>query len=97
MDIRNKTLICIVQNVRLQDLLKDKRKKNKMDSNNLTFSSKIDWEVEDICFDILLTQLANEDYEKVYVTNVVLTPDEILFFAEVNDKETIIRVRVSND
>lgn len=68
-----------------------------MDSNNLIFSSKIDWEVEDICFDILLTHLANEDYEKVYVTNVVLTPNEILFFAEVNDKETIIRVRVSND
>ena len=68
-----------------------------MNSNNLIFSSKIDSEIEDICFDILLTHFKNEDYEKVYVTNVVLAPNEILFFAEVEDKESIIRIQIQND
>lgn len=68
-----------------------------MDSNNLIFSSKIDWEVEDICFDILLDYLNNENFEKVYVKNVVLAPNEILFFADVEEKQTIIRVPIQND
>ena len=65
-----------------------------MDSNNLIFSSKIDSEIEEICFDILLTHFKNEDYEKVYVTNVVLAPNEVLFFADVEEKQTIIRVPI---
>lgn len=68
-----------------------------MDSNNLIFSSKIDWEVENVCFDILLTYLENEDYEKVYVSNVVLAPNEIIFFVDIEDKESIIRIQIQND
>lgn len=67
-----------------------------MDSNNLIFSSKIDSEVEDICFDILLTHLEDQEFEKVYVTNVVKTPQELLFFADVEEKQTIIRVPIQN-
>ena len=68
-----------------------------MDSNNLIFSSKIDPEVEDICFDILLNQLSDQDFDKVYVQNVVLAPNEIMFFTEIDGSETIIRIRVEND
>ena len=46
----------------------------KMDSDNLIFSSKIDSEVEDVCYDILLDYFSNDDYREVYVTNVVLAP-----------------------
>ena len=67
-----------------------------MNSNNLIFSSKIDSEVEDICFDILLTHLEDQEFEKVYVTNVVKTPQELLFFADVEEKQTIIRVPIQN-
>ena len=68
-----------------------------MNSNNLIFSSKIDPQVEDVCFDILLNHLSEQEFEKVYVQNVVLAPNEIIFFTEINDKETIIRIRVEND
>ena len=68
-----------------------------MDSNNLIFSSKIDSEIEDICFDILLSYLEEQEFEKVYVTNVVLAPNEVLFFADVEEKQTIIRVPIQND
>lgn len=68
-----------------------------MDSNNLIFSSKIDPQVEDICFDMLLHQLSNEDYDRVYVKHVAITTGELLFFTEIDDKETIIRIRVKND
>lgn len=65
-----------------------------MDSNNLIFSSKIKSEVEDVLFDVLLTHLEEQEFEKVYVTNVVMTPKEILFFADVEEKQTIIRVPI---
>ena len=68
-----------------------------MDSNNLIFSSKIDPQVEDVCFDILLNHLSEGEFEKVYVQNVVLAPNEILFFAEMDGTESIIRIRVEND
>ena len=68
-----------------------------MDSNNLIFSSKIDPQVEDICFDVLLHYLSDKDYEKVYVKNVSIAGGEILFFAEIDRKESIIRIRVEND
>ena len=68
-----------------------------MDSDNLIFSSKIDPQVEDVCFDILLNHLSEEDFDKVYVQNVVLAPNEILFFAEMDGTESIIRIRVEND
>lgn len=68
-----------------------------MDSNNLIFSSKIDSEIEDVCFDILLSYLEEQEFEKVYVTNVVLAPNEVLFFADVEEKQTIIRVPIQND
>lgn len=67
-----------------------------MDSNNLIFSSKIDSEIEDICFDILLAHLEEQEFEKVYVKNVIIAPNEILFFAEVEEKQTIIRVPIQN-
>lgn len=68
-----------------------------MDSNNLIFSSKIDSEIEDVCFDILLSYLEEQEFEKVYVTNVVLAPNEVLFFADIEEKQTIIRVPIQND
>lgn len=67
-----------------------------MDSNNLIFSSKIDPQVEDVCFDVLLQHLSDSEYDKVYVKNVVLAPNEILFFAEIEGSESIIRIRVEN-
>lgn len=68
-----------------------------MDSNNLIFSSKIDPQVEDVCFDILLNHFSEEEFDKVYVQNVVLAPNEIIFFAEMDGTESIIRIRVEND
>ena len=68
-----------------------------MNSNNLIFSSKIDPEIEDAYFDILLNHLSEQEFEKVYVTNVALAPDEIMFFAKIEDKESIIRIRTEND
>lgn len=68
-----------------------------MDSNKLIFSSKIDVDVENICFDILLNHLSECEYDKVYVKNVVLAPNEILFFTEIEGTETILRIRVKND
>lgn len=68
-----------------------------MNPNNLTFSSKIDPDVEDICFDILLNHLSEQDFEKVYIKNVALAPNEIIFFGEIEGTESIIRVRVEND
>ena len=67
-----------------------------MDSNNLIFSSKIDPQVEDVCFDILLNHLFDQEYDKVYVKNVILAPNEIIFFTEIDGFESIIRVRVEN-
>ena len=68
-----------------------------MNSNNLIFSSKIDPQVEDAYFDILFNHLSEQEFEKVYVQNVVLASNEIMFFTEIDDKETIIRIRVEND
>lgn len=68
-----------------------------MDADNLIFSSKIDPEVEEVCFDILLNQFSDENFDKVYVQNVMIAPNEILFFVEINGSESIIRVRVEND
>ena len=68
-----------------------------MNSNNLIFSSKIDPQVEDAYFDILLNHLSEQEFEKVYVQNVILAANEIMFFAKINDKESIIRVRVEID
>ena len=68
-----------------------------MDADNLIFSSKIDPEVEEVCFDILLNQFSDEKFDKVYVQNVMIAPNEILFFVEINGSESIIRVRVEND
>lgn len=68
-----------------------------MDSDNLIFSSDIDPQVEEVCFDILYNRLFNAEYNKVYVKNVVLAPNEIIFFVEIDGKESILRIRVEND
>ena len=68
-----------------------------MNSDNLIFSSKIDPQVEDVCFGMLLDYLVEEDFDKVYVKNVVLVPNEIMFFVEIDGSESIIRIRVEND
>jgi hypothetical protein len=68
-----------------------------MDSDNLIFSSKIDPDVEEVCFDILLEQFAEENFNRVYVKNVVIAPNEIMFFVEIEGNESIIRIRVEND
>ena len=65
-----------------------------MNSNNLIFNSRIDPQIEDACFDILLNYLSEDDYDKVYVKNVVLAGDEILFFVNIDGSESIIRIRV---
>lgn len=68
-----------------------------MDADNLIFSSSIDVEVEEGCFNILFDYLSDADYKKVYVKNIVCAPNELLFFANVEEKETIIRVPVIFD
>lgn len=65
-----------------------------MDSDNLIFSNKIDPDVEDICFELLLDHLSEVDYDRVYVKNVVLAGKEIIFFTNIDGKESIIRIRV---
>lgn len=65
-----------------------------MNSNNLVFSSLIPTHVEDIAFDMLNEYLKDADLESVYVKNVTLAPNEVIFFAEIDGKESIIRIRV---
>lgn len=65
-----------------------------MDSNNLIFSSEIDAEIEEIAFDVLLNHLSDEDFDKVYVKNVCIAPNEIIFFSDIDGTESIIRIRV---
>lgn len=67
-----------------------------MNPDNLIFSSKIDSQVEDICFDIILKELQDFDGE-IYVQNVALAPNEIIFFVKIDDSESIIRVPIQND
>lgn len=66
----------------------------KMNSNNLIFSSSIPTHIEDIAFDMLNEYLRDADLERVYVKNVTLAPNEVIFFAEIEGKESIIRIRV---
>lgn len=68
-----------------------------MNSNNLIFSSNIDAQLEDETFDILYNYLKDADYDNVYVENIMLAPNEILFFAKVDSKQTIIRVPIEID
>ena len=65
-----------------------------MNSDNLTFSSNIDNDVENICFDILLDYYKNQEDVKIYVENVILAPNEILFLIKINDEQSILRIRV---
>ena len=65
-----------------------------MDSDNLIFSSKIDTDVENICFDILLDYFSEQNFEEVYVKNVVLAGEEIIFFTKIDGSESIIRIHV---
>lgn len=65
-----------------------------MDSDNLIFSSKIDPDVENICFDILLDYFSEQNFAEVYVKNVVLAGEEIIFFTKIDGTESIIRIRV---
>ena len=66
-----------------------------MNSDNLIFSSKIDAEVEESCFEMLLNYYKNNDNVKVYVENIALAPNEIMFFANVDDVSTIIRIPIT--
>ena len=68
-----------------------------MDADNLIFSSKIDPEVEEVCFNILLDQFSEENFNRVYVNNVIIAPNEIIFFVEIDGSESIIHIRVEND
>lgn len=68
-----------------------------MNSDNLIFSSKIDSEVEDVCYDILLDYFSNDDYREVYVTNVVLAPYQIIFFVKIEGVQSIIRFPITKD
>ena len=65
-----------------------------MNSDYLTFSSKIDVEIEELFFDLLAQHLSDADYEEVYVTNVMVAPAELLFFAKIDGTESIIRIRL---
>lgn len=68
-----------------------------MDADNLIFSSKINPQVEEVCFDILLEQFSEENFDRVYVKNVAIAPNEIIFFVKIDDSESIIRVPIRND
>lgn len=68
-----------------------------MDADNLIFSSKINPQVEEVCFDILLEQFSEENFDRVYVKNVAIAPNEIIFFVKIDDSESIIRVPIQND
>ena len=61
------------------------------------FSSKIAPEVEDAMFDLLLNHLSQCDFESVYVKNLCIIRNQILFFAEIDKKETIIQVPIKLD
>lgn len=65
-----------------------------MNSDNLIFSSIIDPDVEDVCYDMLLDYLSDAEYDKVYVKNVVLAGQEIIFFTKIDGTESIIRIRI---
>ena len=68
-----------------------------MNSDNLIFNSNIDNDVENVCFDILLDYYKNQEDVKIYVENVILAPNEILFLIKINDEQSILRIRVEND
>ena len=68
-----------------------------MDEDNIIFSSRIDPQVEDLTYDVLLRLLAEQNYKKVLVKNVSLAGKEIIFFTEIDGKESIIRVGAEND
>lgn len=68
-----------------------------MNSDNLIFNSNIDNDVENICFDILLDYYKNQEDVKIYVENVILAPNEILFLVKINGEKSILRIRVEND
>ena len=63
-----------------------------MNPNNLIFSSKIDPQIEDTFYNVLEEYLSDVEFDKVYVKNVVLSPNEVLFFAEIEELDSIIRV-----
>ena len=68
-----------------------------MNSNNLLFSSKIDPQVEQQTFDLLLNYLSQYDFNSVYVKNVCIVGREMLFFVKIDETETIIRVPIKLD
>lgn len=63
-----------------------------MYSDKIFFSSDIDTEVQDECFQILHEALIDEEYDRVYVKNVVLAGKQVLFFVEIQNRGSIIRV-----
>lgn len=65
-----------------------------MDRDNITFSSKIQPQVEDICFDIICDYFADEEHTNVYVTRVMLAQGQIIFFVIIDGSQNIIRVSV---
>lgn len=72
-----------------------------MDRDNITFSSKIQPQVEDICFDIICDYFADEEHTNVdeehtnvYVTRVMLAQGQIIFFVIIDGSQNIIRVPV---
>ena len=68
-----------------------------MTPNNLTFSSKINPQIEDFYFDVLFEHVKNWNDCKMYVWNVVTAPFEIIFFVKIDGSESIIRVPTQND
>ena len=61
-----------------------------MDADNIIFSSKVDQQVEDLTFDMLFNEFLQQDYKKVFVKNVSLAEGEIIFFTEIDGKESIV-------
>ena len=68
-----------------------------MNKNNLIFSSNIDAQIEDLCFDMFYNYVSEWDCEEMFVHNVIIAPKEILFFTKIDGNESIIRVPISND
>lgn len=67
-----------------------------MNKNNLKFNEEINKEIREWAFDLLFN-FFNDFEGEIFVKNLMMTPDEILFFVVSGDDESIIRLPFSND
>lgn len=68
-----------------------------MNSDNLIFSSNIDAEIENCLFDVLLNYFKDDENISIYVDNVILADNELLFFVKLDGIQSIIRIPIKTD